>query len=142
MGAILHALDKHHCLKAVAPLFRRVVSQLCAVLAPHGPCTLPVCAGHCPNCVYGRVLLQATATARVEQSIITCLQLQSPLIIKGGFNRPNIQYQVPRLPRDGEHLQRCHCTVPCCRLGHQCPAIRCSLASSVCLQGTPLQHVG
>jgi superfamily II DNA helicase RecQ len=39
----------------------------------------------------------------VEQSIIACLQLQSPVIIKGGFNRPNIQYQVQHVASDDRH---------------------------------------
>jgi hypothetical protein len=58
------------------------------------------------------VVLQASCTPAVEEGIIKLLQLQNPLLIKGGFNRPNLQYTV----------RQCHtrlCTgVSCSRATH------------------------
>lgn len=39
-------------------------------------------------------VLQASCTPTVESGIIKLLKLQDPLLVKGGFNRPNIQYTV------------------------------------------------
>uniref|UniRef100_A0A383W498 DNA 3'-5' helicase n=1 Tax=Tetradesmus obliquus TaxID=3088 RepID=A0A383W498_TETOB len=38
--------------------------------------------------------LTASCTSAVEASIVRQLRMQEPLLIKGGFNRPNIQYKV------------------------------------------------
>jgi superfamily II DNA helicase RecQ len=38
--------------------------------------------------------VQASCTPVVEAGIIKLLQLKAPVLIKGGFNRPNIQYTV------------------------------------------------
>jgi hypothetical protein len=45
------------------------------------------------------LLCQASCTSTVEASVVRQLRMQQPLMIKGGFNRPNIQYKV------GEQLQ-------------------------------------
>lgn len=48
-----------------------------------------------PDGVVCAVLLrQASCTSTVEASIVRQLRMQEPLLIKGGFNRPNIQYKV------------------------------------------------
>jgi superfamily II DNA helicase RecQ len=48
----------------------------------------------------------------VEEGIIKLLQLQNPLLIKGGFNRPNLQYTVRQCHQGLFNGVRCR--VVCC----------------------------
>lgn len=38
--------------------------------------------------------MQASCTPVVEAGIMKLLQMRNPVLIKGGFNRPNITYKV------------------------------------------------
>lgn len=38
--------------------------------------------------------LQASCTAAVKASIVSCLSLRDPLLLQSSFNRPNIAYSV------------------------------------------------
>ena len=44
----------------------------------------------------------ATATKRVQQSIITNLGMRDPLVLVGGFNRPNLHFSVHRCKSENE----------------------------------------
>jgi len=44
----------------------------------------------------------ATATKRVQQSIITNLGMREPLVLVGGFNRPNLHFSVHRCKNEAE----------------------------------------
>ncbi|MBV9849655.1 MAG: ATP-dependent DNA helicase RecQ, partial [Armatimonadetes bacterium] len=48
----------------------------------------------------------ATATRRVQQSIVTNLGMDDPLVLVGGFNRPNLHLSVHRCKSEGERLDR------------------------------------
>lgn len=52
----------------------------------------------CPSQLRLSAVLQASCTPTVESGIIQLLKLQDPLLVKGGFNRPNMQYTVRTLP--------------------------------------------
>lgn len=47
----------------------------------------------------------ATATVRVQQSIIDNLGMRDPLKLVGGFNRPNLHFSVHRCKSDKERLE-------------------------------------
>ena len=44
----------------------------------------------------------ATATKRVQQSIVTNLGMRDPLVLVGGFNRPNLHFSVHRCKSENE----------------------------------------
>ena len=44
----------------------------------------------------------ATATTRVQQSIVANLGMRDPLVLVGGFNRPNLHFSVHRCKSDSE----------------------------------------
>lgn len=48
----------------------------------------------------------ATATKRVQQSIVTNLGMQDPLTLVGGFNRPNLHFSVVRCKSDRDREER------------------------------------
>eukprot|EP00775_Hariotina_reticulata_P003370 gene3370-3645_t len=74
------AVDEAHCVSEWGHDFRPAYLEL-ANLKRDFPKT-PIAA------------LTASCTPAVEASITKLLQLNDPLVIKGGFNRPNIQYKV------------------------------------------------
>ncbi|KAF6265510.1 P-loop containing nucleoside triphosphate hydrolase protein [Scenedesmus sp. NREL 46B-D3] len=74
------AIDEAHCVSEWGHDFRPAYLEL-STLKTDFPKT-PIAA------------LTASCTSTVEASIVRQLSMQEPLLIKGGFNRPNIQYQV------------------------------------------------
>ena len=44
----------------------------------------------------------ATATKRVQQSIVANLGMRDPLVLVGGFNRPNLHFSVHRCKSENE----------------------------------------
>jgi len=44
----------------------------------------------------------ATATRRVQESIVANLEMRDPLVLVGGFNRPNLHFSVHRCKSDSE----------------------------------------
>lgn len=48
----------------------------------------------------------ATATRRVQQSIVVNLGLHEPVILSGGFNRPNLHFAVHRCKNEGERQEK------------------------------------
>ena len=54
----------------------------------------------------------ATATKRVQQSIAANLGMRDPLVIVGGFNRPNLHLAVHRCKSDGEREARLQKALP------------------------------
>ena len=48
----------------------------------------------------------ATATRRVQQSIVANLGMDGPEVLVGGFNRPNLHLSVHRCKSEGERLER------------------------------------
>ena len=60
----------------------------------HSLCMLPDMAGCLLLCRIRTPHLQATATHRLQASIIECLRLKDPKIVTASFNRPNIELTV------------------------------------------------
>ncbi len=48
----------------------------------------------------------ATATRRVQESIVANLGMRDPVVLVGGFNRPNLHYAVVRCKNEGEREER------------------------------------
>ena len=54
----------------------------------------------------------ATATTRVQQSIITNLGMRDPLVLAGGFNRPNLHFSVHRCKNESERESKLERALP------------------------------
>ena len=54
----------------------------------------------------------ATATKRVQQSIIANLGMRDPLVLVGGFNRPNLHFSVHRCKNDSERENKLERALP------------------------------
>ncbi len=54
----------------------------------------------------------ATATKRVQQSIVANLGMRDPLVLVGGFNRPNLHFSVHRCKSDGEREDKLERALP------------------------------
>lgn len=80
-------VDEAHCVSIWGQDFRPSYARLAAVRDALGA----------PQAV----ALTATATPAVRQDIVRLLALRSPLEVVGGFDRPNLQFSVRRLPREG-----------------------------------------
>jgi ATP-dependent DNA helicase RecQ len=52
------------------------------------------------------IAVTATATTRVQQSIAENLGLGDPIVLVGGFNRPNLHYSVRRFKSDKERREK------------------------------------
>ncbi|KAF8066301.1 SAE2 [Scenedesmus sp. PABB004] len=74
------AIDEAHCVAEWGHDFRPSYLELCT-LKTDFPDT-PIAA------------VTASCTAAVEASVMQQLRMRDPLLIKGGFNRPNIEYKV------------------------------------------------
>lgn len=54
----------------------------------------------------------ATATKRVQQSIVANLGMRDPLVLVGGFNRPNLHFSVHRCKSDSEREDKLERALP------------------------------
>ena len=54
----------------------------------------------------------ATATRRVQQSIVANLGMRDPLVLVGGFNRPNLHFSVVRCKTEREREERLERALP------------------------------
>ena len=72
-------VDEAHCIAQDGPEFRPEYLQIAEAIKEHH---VPVFA------------CTATATRETEKVIIDALQLKTPVIIRGTFNRPNLYYEV------------------------------------------------
>eukprot|EP00750_Incisomonas_marina_P029100 INCI7047.1.p1 GENE.INCI7047.1~~INCI7047.1.p1 ORF type:complete len:377 (+),score=52.41 INCI7047.1:129-1259(+) len=79
-GILYFAVDECHCISSWGHDFRPSYRALSTLRASFP--RVPIMA------------LTATATQRVMNDVISSLQLKSPLITKGSFDRPNIFYKV------------------------------------------------
>jgi hypothetical protein len=79
--------------------------------------------------------VQASCTRAVESSIVSQLQLSAPLLIRGGFNRPNISYSV----RTGEccAVRLAVCVLPMLTTATHCRECRRQRARPPSLQSCP-----
>ena len=85
----LFAIDEAHCISEWGHDFRPDYLSLSRIVEEFPG--VPVAA------------FTATATARVQQDIITRLHLRSPHTVRASFDRPNLFYQV--LPKSSPHRQ-------------------------------------
>jgi ATP-dependent DNA helicase RecQ len=88
-GAKTFAIDEAHCISHWGHDFRPEYRQL-----RHLKETFPGCSVHAYT---------ATATEQVRRDIAEQLALQSPLLLVGNFDRPNLTYRI--LPRHDEITQ-------------------------------------
>ncbi len=85
-GVALFAIDEAHCVSEWGQDFRPSYLRLAAVRREIGdPQT---------------VALTATATPGVRRDIARFLELRSPEVIVGGFDRPNLSFRVQAVPSD------------------------------------------
>ena len=77
----LVAIDEAHCVVDYGSTFRGAYSRLGALRERLGP-GVPVMA------------LTASATPTMRQQVCTSLQLRSPVLVSGSFDRPNITFEV------------------------------------------------
>jgi RecQ family ATP-dependent DNA helicase len=77
----LVAIDEAHCIVDYGSTFRGAYSRLGALRERLGP-GVPVMA------------LTASATPAMRQQVCTSLQLRSPVLVSGSFDRPNITFEV------------------------------------------------
>jgi ATP-dependent DNA helicase RecQ len=91
VGVDLLAIDEAHCVSEWGQDFRPSYLRLASVRRRIGdPQT---------------VALTATATPRVRRDIARLLELRSPTIIVGGFDRPNLTFRVQTVASDPERHQ-------------------------------------
>jgi ATP-dependent DNA helicase RecQ len=91
VGVDLFAIDEAHCVSEWGQDFRPSYLQLAAVRRRIGdPQT---------------VALTATATPRVRRDVARLLELRTPTIIVGGFDRPNLTFRVQTVASDPERNQ-------------------------------------
>jgi ATP-dependent DNA helicase RecQ len=90
-GVDLFAIDEAHCVSEWGQDFRPSYLQLAAVRRRIGdPQT---------------VALTATATPRVRRDVARLLELRTPTIVVGGFDRPNLTFRVQVVASDPERNQ-------------------------------------
>jgi ATP-dependent DNA helicase RecQ len=85
-------VDEAHCISEWGHDFRPDYLSLKDVVATLG--NPPVTA------------VTATATRRVQESIVTNLGMADPLVLVGGFNRPNLHLSVHRCKNERERLEK------------------------------------
>ena len=91
VGVDLFAIDEAHCVSEWGQDFRPSYLQLATVRRRIGdPQT---------------VALTATATPRVRRDVARLLELRTPAIIVGGFDRPNLTFRVQTVASDPERNQ-------------------------------------
>ena len=91
VGVDLLAIDEAHCVSEWGQDFRPSYLQLASVRRRIGdPQT---------------VALTATATPRVRRDVARLLELRTPTIIVGGFDRPNLTFRVQAVASDPERHQ-------------------------------------
>jgi ATP-dependent DNA helicase RecQ len=84
VGVALLAIDEAHCVSEWGQDFRPSYLRLAAVRREiGGPQT---------------VALTATATLGVRRDVARLLELRNPVVIVGGFDRPNLTFRVQKVP--------------------------------------------
>ena len=91
VGVRLLAIDEAHCVSEWGQDFRPSYLGLAAVRREIGdPQT---------------VALTATATPRVRRDVARLLELRNPVVIAGGFDRPNLSFRVQQVESDAARRQ-------------------------------------
>lgn len=91
VGVALLAIDEAHCVSEWGQDFRPSYLRLAAVRREiGGPQT---------------VALTATATPGVRRDVARLLELRNPVVIVGGFDRPNLTFRVQKVPSDAARHQ-------------------------------------
>jgi RecQ family ATP-dependent DNA helicase len=89
-GICLIAVDESHCVSEWGHDFRRDYREIGSLLRNHRVLkSIPILA------------LTATAIPKVQEDIITSLQLRKPKIVKQSFDRKNLILSVKRKPQGG-----------------------------------------